>query len=191
MRFQIYPAAWTAGLTGFLLCGATAGEDPDALFQRIKTHMSQHLAHLPNYTCHETIERYLRTGTSWRHLDQVKLDVIFTGQQEVFSRAGSGQFEEQPVGNLVSSGTIGNTALGSHIDLLLSQEEAQFKYAGTCKKDGHKTLRFDLTVPIEKSRFQVQHEGRAGLAGYQGSLWVDAETYDPVRVDFKVNHIPS
>jgi hypothetical protein len=95
------------------------------------------------------------------------------------------------VGKLVSWGTIGNGAMGSHIDLLLSEEEAEVKYAGTCKKDGHKSLRFDLTVPIEKSHFLVRHDGAEGIAGYQGSLWVDAETYDPVRVDFKVNRIPS
>lgn len=160
------------------------------LLRRIKARMSEHLAHLPNYTCHETIERYMRTGTSLRHLDEVRLDVIFTGQRELFSHGQSGQFQEEPIQKVVSWGTISNGAMGSHIDLLLSQDEAEFKYSGTGKKEGHKTLRFDLTVPIEKSHFQVRHNGVEGIAGYQGSLWVDADTYDPVRVDFKVNRIP-
>lgn len=190
MRFQLHRAGWTAGLMALLLYGATADEDPDVLFRRIKSHMSEHLAHLPNYTCHETIERYMRSGGSLRHLDEVRLDVIFTGQRELYSRGGGGQFQDEPIQKLVSWGTISNGALGSHIDLLLSQEEAEFKYSGTGKKDGHKCLRFDLTVPIEKSHFQVRHNGVEGIAGYKGSLWVDADTYDPVRVDFKVDRIP-
>jgi hypothetical protein len=174
-----------------LVAGAAGGEDPDALLQRIKARMSEHLTQLPNYTCHETIQRYMNDGGSLRHLDSLDLDVVFSGKRELYSRTGSDQFGEEPVGKIVSSGTIGNGALGSHIDLLLSQEEAEFRYGGTAKKDGRKSLRFDLTVPIEKSHFLVRHDSAEGIAGYEGSLWVDAETYDPVRVDFKVNRIPS
>jgi hypothetical protein len=190
VRLQPHRTAWTAGLMALVLYGATADGDPDELFRRIKSHMSEHLAHLPNYTCHETIERYIRTGTSLRHLDEVRLDVIFTGQGELFSRGEGSQFQDQPIGKLVSWGTISNGAMGSHIDLLLSQDEAEFKYSGTGKKEGHRSLRFDLIVPIEKSHFQVKHNGVEGIAGYKGSLWVDADTYDPVRVDFKVDRIP-
>ena len=46
-------------------------------------------------------------------------------------------------------------------------------------------------MPIEKSAFLVRHNGAVGVAGYEGSVWVDAETLDLVRVDFKVNRIPS
>ena len=191
MRFLGRPAGWTAGLVALLLCTAAAGEDPDAAFERIKAHMLEHLAHLPNYTCHETVERYLRKGSSWQHVDQVRLEVVFTGGRELFSRPGADTFGEQPVEKLVAAGTIGSGALGSHIDLLLSQGEAEFKYAGSGKKDGRKTLRFDVTVPIDRSHFIVRHNGAEGVAGYHGSLWVDAETYDPVRVDFEVNRIPA
>lgn len=190
MQFKARWARCTFGLTAILVFGAAA-EDATALFERVRSHMSEHLAHLPNYTCHETIERFLRRGSSWQHLDEVQLDVVFTGQRELFSRGGADRMQEESVGKLVSWGTIGNNALGSHMDLLLSQHEVDFKYAGNGKKDGHKSLRFDLTVPIEKSHFQVRHNGSEGIAGYDGSLWVDADTYDPVQVDFKVNRIPS
>jgi len=189
--FVPYRARRTAGLMAVLLCSAIAADAPDVLFQRVKSHMSEHLANLPNYTCHETIDRFARSGDSFQHLDQVRLEVIFTGQQELFSRTKDGRFQEQPVHQLVSWGTISNGALGSHIDRLVTQGEAEFKYSGTGKKDGHKALRFDFIVPIEKSHFQVRHNGNEGIAGYKGTLWVDAETYDPVRVDFKVDRIPS
>jgi hypothetical protein len=92
---------------------------------------------------------------------------------------------------LVSGGTIGNGAMGSPIDLIFARSVAEFKFAGAGKKDGHKTFRFDLLVPMEKGDFRVRHNGSVGMAGYDGSVWVDAETLDLVRVEFKVNKIPS
>jgi len=164
-------------------------DDPEAVFQRIKARAEKHFAQLPNYTCHETINRVQRTRSTFRHLDTLELEVAFVGHQELFSRPGEDKFGE--LEKIVSTGTFGNSALGSYIDSVLSRDAAEFQYAGAGKKDGHKTLRFDLRVPVEKSAFQVRHNGAEGIAGYEGSVWVDAETLDLVRVDLKINRIPS
>jgi len=190
VNFQIH-AGLITGLAAVVLAGARAPDEPEALFQRIKARMAEHLVQLPNYTCHQTIDRLLRRGSDFRRLDTIELEVAFVGQRELFSRPGTGQFGEQPIEKLVSGGTIGNTALGSHIDIIFSSNMAEFKYAGTGKKDGRKTYRFDLHVPVEASTFLVSHDGKRGIAGYDGSVWLDVETLDPVRVDFKVNRIPS
>jgi hypothetical protein len=191
VRFQLHRGGLTVGLAAIVLSRAPGAEDPAVLFQRIKAHISEHLAQLPNYTCHETINRISRVGSAWRHLDTVDLEVAFAGQEELFSRPGTDRFGEESIEKIVAGGTISNNALGSHIDLILSRDWAEFKYAGAGKKDGRKTLRYDLRVPIEKSRFRVRHAGAEGMAGYEGSVWVDADTLDLVRVDFKVNRIPS
>jgi hypothetical protein len=190
VKFPIY-AGLITGLAAVVLPGAIAPEDPEALFQRIKTRMAEHLAQLPNYTCHQTIDRLLRRGSDFRHLDTVKLEVAFVGQRELFSRPGTDRFGEQPIEKIVSGGTIGNSALGSHIDIIFSRNVGEFKYAGAGRKDGRTTYRFDLHVPVEASTFRVWHAGTHGIAGYDGSVWVDAETLDLVRVDFKVNRIPA
>jgi hypothetical protein len=197
VRSRAYTVILTAEVAALLISGAAlavepqGANDPDDLFQRVRARMAEHFAQLPNYTCHETIERMLRAGADLRHLDTVELEVAFVGREELFSRTGEDKFGEQPIERLVSGGTIGNTALGSHLDAIFSKNVAEFKFAGECKKDGRRTLRFNLRVPLETSDFRVKHNGAAGMAGYEGSVWVDAETYDPVRVDFKVNRIPS
>jgi len=197
LRPQAYNAILTAELAALLTLGAAAfaaqspsAEDSSGLFQRVKARMAEHFAHLPNYTCHETVDRMLRVGGDFRHLDTVELEVGFFGKQELFARTGEDKFGEQPIEKLVPGGTFGNSAMGSHVDIIFSQDVAEFRYAGMCKKDGHKAIRFDLNVPIEKSGFRIRHNGAVGMAGYQGSVWVDAETLDLVRVDFKVNRIP-
>jgi len=197
MRTRDYTAILIVSLIVLVLSAVVfAGEpqgaiDTGDLFQRVKARMATHLAQLPNYTCHETINRTLRVNSNFRYLDTIELEVAFVGKHELFARTGETKFGEQPIEKLVSGGTIGNSALGSHIDVILAEDAAEFKYAGECKKDGRKTHRFDLRVPIEKSGFRVRHEGRTGMAGYEGSVWVDSETLDLVRVEFKVNQIPS
>jgi hypothetical protein len=180
-----------AGLAAVALAGWAIAQKPEGLFLRIKAHITDHLAHLPQYTCHETIQRRIMVRNTWQYLDTVELEVAFAGQEELYSRPGSDRFGEQGVEQIAGGGTIGNGALGSHIDLIFSRDAAEFKFGGACKKDGHKTFRYDLHVPIDQSGFRVRRAGAEGMAGYDGSVWVDADTLDLVRVDFKVNRIPA
>jgi hypothetical protein len=191
VRFQFHHAGWVTGVAALVFTGAIVADDPDAMLQKIKARMSEHLTQMPNYVCHETVQRMVRVRSSWHHLDTVQFEVAFVGEEELFARPGSDRFGEEPIEQIARGGTIGNIMLGSSIDLLFSRNLAEFKFAGACKKDGRKTLRYDLTVPVEKSAFRVRHGGAEGLAGYDGTIWVDADTFDLVRVDYKVNRIPA
>ena len=116
MRPKAYTAILTAELTAHFLSGGVfavhsqSTDHSDDLFQRVKARMAEHLGQLPNYTCHETINRMLRVRSDFRHLDTVELDVAFVGKQELFSRPGEDRFGEQPIEKLVTGGTIGNSA---------------------------------------------------------------------------------
>ena len=46
-------------------------------------------------------------------------------------------------------------------------------------------------VDQEKSHFLLKHGSAQGVVPYKGSFWVDADTLDLVRLDLKVEHIPS
>jgi hypothetical protein len=93
VRFPAYAAliAQVATLlsSGVAVPAQTPGiENPEALFQQVKTRISEHLARLPNYTCHETIDRMIRLQGSYRQLDRVELEVAFIGREELFPRLG-------------------------------------------------------------------------------------------------------
>ena len=71
MRSQAYAAVFSAGRIALLLSSAVLAqqpsvEDPELLFQRIKARAAEHLAQLPNYTCHETINRMRRARSTFR-----------------------------------------------------------------------------------------------------------------------------
>ena len=174
-----------------LAANAVAAEDPDELLARIRAVVLKHLSQLPNYTCHEAIERVVRphSGT-FQHMDRVDLEVVYTGQGELFATAKDAKFQEQPVYKMVPPGTIASSPMGSHVDGLFMANLAEFKFAGTAKRDGHKTFRFDFHVPQEKSRYLVRHDGVEAIVAFGGSIWVDQETLDLVRVDLKTEHIP-
>ena len=86
---------------------------------------------------------------------------------------------------------IGNDTFGSHDDDVFLGDGPTFKYAGSCKRDGHKTFRYNFRVPLENSRLLVKQSASAdAMVAYQGSFWVDAETLDMVRLEWKTDHIP-
>ena len=168
-------------------------EDPEALLQRIRSKMVEYLSQLPNYTCHEVINRLIRraNSSSFDHRDQVELEVAFMGNREFFAQPGATHFEEQPIQKMVPGGTISTGAFGSSANALFSREGAVFKYAGQSKKEGHVTFRYDFQMPEERSGFLVTHDSAQGIVPYKGSFWVDAETLDLVRLELKADHIPA
>ena len=170
-----------------------ATNEPEGLLQQIRSRMTAHLLQLPNYTCHQVIDRLTKRANagSLKRMDTVELEVAFVGNRELFSKPGETRFEEQEIHNLVRAGTIGNGAFGAYVDTIFSGDAATFSFIGPCKKDGHKTFRYDFSVPQEKSHFLVRHASTQGIVGYRGSFWVDIETLDLVRVELKVDHIPS
>jgi hypothetical protein len=165
-------------------------EDPELLLRQIRSRTAAHLSKLPNYTCREVVDRMLRRGRTWNHVDTVEFEVAFVGREELFSRPGDERFGEKSIGEL-APGTISDGALGSQIDMIFASDAAEFRYVGTAKKDGHKTFRYDLRVQQDKSGFRVRHGSAQTIVPFEGSVWVDVETLDLVRVDLKMNRIPS
>jgi len=163
------------------------------LLQRIRDKMVAHLSQLPNYTCHEVVDRLMRRASSgsFERLDRLELEVALVGNKELFARAGEARFREQEIHKMVPAGTIGNGAFGSYVEMVLSGDGAAIRYVGRSKTDGHKTFRYDFEMPQAKSNFLVRHGSAEGIVGYKGSFWVDAETLDLVRVERKADRIPA
>jgi hypothetical protein len=165
-------------------------EDPDELLRQIRSRAAAHLSQLPNYTCHEVVDRMLRHGSTWNHVDTVEFEVAYVGRKELFARPGEERFGERGIGEM-APGTISDGVLGSQIDMLFASDATEFRFVGTTKKDGHKVYRYDLHVPQEKSGFLIKHDSAQAIVEFDGSVWADAETFELVRVDVKATRIPS
>ena len=64
-------------------------QNADALVKRMLQHMTQTLAVQPNYTCIETVERWVTPKNGKRTLqDRVRLEVALVDGKEMFSWPG-------------------------------------------------------------------------------------------------------
>jgi hypothetical protein len=169
------------------------GEDSDAVLQRIRSKVGENLSRLPNYTCHEVIDRLVRPPNASDYIqhDRVEVEVAFVGKRELFARPGESDFAEASLSKLVPLGTIGTGNFGSHTHSIFVEDAASFNYVGISKKDGHRAYRFDFQVSQAKSRFLVKHNGAQSIVAYYGSFWADVDTYDLVRLEIRADHIPS
>ena len=102
-------------LAGLLLCLSTASDAQEEVaperIERIKAKMADNLRRLPNYTCTETIERFMRGPRSriFAPLDTLRLEVALVDGNELFARAGAGKVEEKDIWEIVGDGAaIGN-----------------------------------------------------------------------------------
>jgi hypothetical protein len=170
--------------------GKPAPDDANTLLEKMKSRTAEYLAMLPRYTCHEVINRLVRLGSQWMRRDTVEIEVAFIGREEFFARSGEDHFEERVIDRVVPHGTIGNGAFGSVVKIVFAPNVAEFQYAGTGKKNGHQTVRFNFRVPLEKSQFLVKRGASQSFVPFEGTVWVDSDTYDLVRVDLHVKNIP-
>ena len=194
MRRRKWTAVGDGQMRNFIFAAEPQPEDPEALLQSIRNRITDHLTQLHNYTCHVVIDRVMQTISTGRfdQRDTAQLDVAFVDNKELFSRPGAARFEEQSINQLVPLGMIGNDILGSHNESVFSGGAAKFSFAGRCKKDGHKAVRYNFNVAQADSQLLVKlvNSGDA-VVGYHGSIWADAETLDMVRLEWKTDHIPS
>lgn len=187
-----------AGLAMFLGLGSSystelpAAKDPDAILQQISDKVADHLSHLPNYTCHEVINRLVSPlhGGGLRQHDRVELEVAFIGQEELFARAGDTHIQESSISKLVPTGAMGNGLFGTHAESIFLTSAATFDYAGIVEKDGRKTYRYDFQVPVEKSSFSVGHNGAEAIVAYRGSIWADLNTLDLISLEVRADQFP-
>lgn len=167
--------------------------DPSALLVRIRGAIAKHLAELPNYTCHQLIERSVRPAESRRYepLDTVRLDVAYVGGRELFGWPGAGKFEEKGIDELIGGrAAIGNGFFAGHLRALFMTGAATFTYSGESERNGRKCLRYAYRVPRAKSEFVFRDASKAAIVGYGGSFLVDPETLDLLRLEIQVDEVP-
>lgn len=168
----------------------SATHDPEEILQRIGDKVAEHLSHLPNYACHEVVDRLLTPLNGFRKRDRVELEVAFIGQRELFALPGDTHFQESAISQMVTTGAIGDGLFGGHARAIFRDGAASFHYVGLVMKDKLKTYRFDFQVPLEKSSFSLKHNGVEAIIAYQGSVWADFDTLDLVQIEITADRIP-
>lgn len=167
-------------------------EPPAALLGTVRQRMAQNLAHLPNYTCLQTIERTQRRAPSRRFtlLDTVRLEVALVNGKELFSWPGEKKFEDKEISEIVSGGAIGNGNFALHAKSVFLSNAPRFTFAGPRTRNNRETLRWDFDVPRLRSGYTLRVGPNEAIVGYHGSFWVDPQTLDLIRLEVEAEQIP-
>ena len=162
------------------------------LWVRIKLHMQEELAHLPNYTCLETLTRFVkvpRPGVRPRlePLDTVRLEVVYTDGREWYGAPGDRILSVDSPQSFVGSGMIGTGAFAITLHNVIVASTTS--YRGEENLGGREAVRFDFRVP--GAPLAVTLRWGTGNVGEEGSIWIDPQSLDVIRIEWHAINIPS
>jgi hypothetical protein len=66
-----------------------------------------------------------------------------------------------------------------------------FTYRGEETLNGRRTVKYDYRVPRQLKSLEISIKGGVGTVGEEGSVWVDPQSLDPIRVESHAVEIPS
>jgi hypothetical protein len=175
--------AWTAAAQG-LAPGVL-------LLARVKAHMRQELARLPNCSCLETVHRdFQPAGGKLRPLDTIRLEVLYSDRRELYASPGDRRFgDNQPI-DFAGSGTLGNGYFALFLSEVASEHGLSYEYKGEEILRGRSLARYDYRVPVSLSGQTITLRGSSGKVGTKGTFWADPATYDIVRIAQAAEEIP-
>jgi hypothetical protein len=158
---------------------------------RIKRHARETLERLPNYTCHDTIERYQkRPNRDWEKVDTLKFEVAKIGNKELYGAPGSNGFEFDDLGDFIRTGFIGTGSFSATVSNIFINDNARFTWLGEDHTFARSALNYGYEIPAMLGGFHLRGDGKRATVGVQGSFWVDAESLDLLRLTEKATGIP-
>ena len=168
---------------------------PDILlFARARTKMQDHLKHQPNYICLETLERTQRDALKKRSslLDVLRFEVAFVDRKELYAWPGSNRFEDTELIDMVpAGGTIGTGAFATHAYNLFLTNGPRTLPGEWTELDGRRVARYPYEVAEMVSGYRLRvTRGDWAIVGYYGSVWIDEEREEVMRIEVIADQIP-
>jgi hypothetical protein len=171
---------------------AFAADDGD-LLSRIREHMREYVARLPDYTCRVTIERSARRSAraAFEITDRLRLEIAYSSGREYYAWPGDDRFENGIEELLPQRGLVSEGSYALHTRKLFLTNDAQFgapRSSTDC--GGSACTQVDFLVPAVRSGFAIAAGGAAAPAALRGSVWFERQSLDPVRMEVRVEDTP-
>jgi len=175
-------------------CSSAAGFQADEAAQvsRIRDHMREYVAHLPDYTSRITLERLRRAkpAAPFELSDRLRLEVAYTSGQELYSWPGEVRFESGVEDLLPGHGMVSNGSYALHVKNLFVREVARFGTPKDEKCEDVACVRLDFEIPTVRSGYALSTGGGSAPVPLVGSAWFDATTLDILRLEVRVDDPP-
>lgn len=173
--------------------GEITAKTSDPFLEKTRKAMHEYLADLPDFLCQQVVERYYDLGGFgiWNSFDRLTYELMYNSGRESYTPINS---VNRPVTRSMEQvrGTYstGDFAVGL-ASLFDPKTQARFNAAGKEWLDKRQTLVYDFRVPLETSTLEVNAEGEQAItAGYSGTVWIDEETQQILRMDCAADDLP-
>jgi hypothetical protein len=161
------------------------------LLSKVKRHVKEELARLPDISCLETVQREIQPPAAKPHaLDTVRLEVLATSSRELYAAPGERKFSENHPISYVGSGVIGDGFFGMFLREILVDGSVSYDYKGEEDVAGRRLARYDYRLPLMASGHNFHLQEGSGRVGVHGSFWADPQTFDVLRLEMNAEDFP-
>jgi hypothetical protein len=166
----------------------------DPVIEEVRRNVRDYVESLPDFICQQEITRYVDIdGTGgWTRADVLTYELAYNGKRESYKPLRRNGFQVgvslEKAGGATSTGDF-----ASRLAYLFDAEtRATFKPAGKERLGTHQALIYDFTVPRATSKNTLQFEPLpAVIFGYSGSVWIDADTKQVLRIEMAADDLPA
>lgn len=200
-----------AMLTLTLAASAQTTPNPAGVLQQTGERLLADLKRMPRYTCVQTITRTYYEGkhqferpscsslitahdTRKKKLpvlgwDRLRLEVAVVEGTSVYSWVGAPRFADDTLDKLAGSGPLGSGDFGGFLSGIL--HHATLVFQGERVVDGSRLYEYSYEMPIGQSRYTVKIPKGWAIIGYNGTLLLDPEAADLVRLVVRTDELPA
>lgn len=159
---------------------------------RVKSRIAGQIQRLPTYTCLQETLRTARQpgGKKFERVDRLRLEVVISGDRELYAWPGDYNFSDTSITELVRGGAIGSGSFGLFTRQLFLSGQVKFTFSGEGALNGRRTLQYVFRVAPFLSGFHLRSGGSDGVAGYEGRFWADAQTHELLMLKLSATDIP-
>jgi len=125
-----------------------------------------------------------------RPLDTIRLEVLTTGEKELFASPGERKFSEKHPLSFAGGGTLGDGLFGPYLKQIVTSESVSVQYKGEQEIGGRRLVRYDYQVPPFLSGQNISIPEGSGQVGLHGSFWADPQTYEVARLELHADNVP-
>ncbi len=148
---------------------------------------------LPNFIVQQNTTRYYSTSfpARWRALDVVTAEVVSVGGKEEYRNIMvNGKPSNRPI---EKTGSWSTGEFQTTLDSLLSPYTgAAFRKTADDSLEGRPCFTYFFTVTQENSNWDIHApDGSQATPGYSGSVWIDKETRNVVRIEEETGPLPA
>jgi len=162
-----------------------------AFIEKARGVASAYIENLPNYVCQEFATRYFTEGhtTSWNVVDVVSAEVVYENHKESYrniainGKATKKAPEETGAWSTGEFGTILRRLFEPWTD-------ANFRYAQSDTIAHQTAFVYKFAVERQRSNWKVWTTGQYIIPSYKGSVWLDKENANALRIEMQATNIP-